>query len=252
MVAPNKQRILAKLHSTLAKKYEDEVPDDLSVLDHLLIAVIQEGTSFPVALAVYKRMITGFHDFNELRVSHRSEIVDYLGEVPDKEIKARRILGILKFVFETTYAFDLESMRKKPLKQAQKQLSKITGANAFTVAAAVQRALGGHAIPVDEAMCAVLKRLEILDEEETLEQARQSLEHLVQKAKGISFALLVSGLVADSKNQEELLLAINPKSKPKPKPVPPSADSKTSAAKTSKSGKSGSKVSSARKAAPKD
>lgn len=249
MVAPNKQSILNKLFTKLHKKYEEDIPGDLSVLDHLLLAVVQEGTSLPAALVTYRKLIGGFHDFNELRVSHRSEIVDYLADVPDKEMKARRILGILQFVFETTYAFDLESMRRKPLKQAQKQLSKITGANPFIVSATVQRALGGHAIPVDEAMMALLTRLEILGEEETLEQARQSLEHLVPKAKGIAFALLVSGLVADTKNQEELLLAINPKVKAaKPKAVV----EPTVTGKGARPAKGGAKVAAPRKAAPKD
>lgn len=215
MVTPNKQRILAKLFSHLGKTYSDQLPEDLSVLDHLLLAVVQQGTSLSVALPTYRKLVAGFHDLNELRVSHSAELVDFLSSIPDKESKARRILGILQFVFETTYAFDLEPMRKKPLKQAQKQLSKISGTNSFIVAATVQRALGGHALPVDAGMLELLERLELVDGAEEGEQARAGLEHLVPKAKGISFCLLVSELLADAKHQESHLQAINPKVKPK-------------------------------------
>lgn len=243
MVTPHKQRILAKLLSTLGKKYDDKPPPDQSVLDHLLLAVLQEGTSLPVAIQAHRRLLSGFHDLNELRVSHPSELIEHLDGVTDKETKSRRILAILKFVFETTYAFDLESMRKKPIKQAQKQLSKITGASPFAVAAVVQRALGGHALPIDERMHEILFRLELLDDLEPSDEARGGLEHLIPKAKGPSFCILLGELAADTRGQEEVLLSIHPKLKPKraaaaPEPSRPAAGSRatgTGAATGSKS-----------------
>ncbi|MGL5095229.1 MAG: hypothetical protein ACRDD1_06550, partial [Planctomycetia bacterium] len=139
MATPNKQRLVAKLLAHLAKLYPDELPKEATVLDHMLLGVVQEETPFAAAMEAYRRLRVAFPDVNELRVSHRNEIVEQLADVPDAPEKARRILQILQFIFETTYAFDLESMRKKPLKQAQKQLSKISGTTPFVVAAVVQR-----------------------------------------------------------------------------------------------------------------
>ncbi|QDU62889.1 hypothetical protein Pan216_37620 [Planctomycetes bacterium Pan216] len=201
MVAPNKQRILTKVLAQLSKRYSDEVPKEMRVLDHLLLATIQEGMSFSRSLGCYRGLLSGFHDLNELRVSHPHELQDRLQGVPRGEEKAKRILKILQFVFETTYTFDLESMRRKPLKQAQKQLSKIAGTTDFVVCATVQRALGGHSMPVDSPMSSILAEVELIEEEDQLDRVRAALEHLVPKAKGQQFCIYVSEWAADDEKE---------------------------------------------------
>src|SRR5262245_8642743 len=89
----------------LAAENDCSLPEGLSVLDHLLFGVIQEGLPPSFALAAYKNLISGFHNFNEIRVSHPQEIAALLEGVSDAETKARRILDILRFAFDTTYSF---------------------------------------------------------------------------------------------------------------------------------------------------
>lgn len=207
MVAANKQRTLTKLISLLGKNYDVDLPKEFSVLDHLLLAVIQEDMSFSKALEAHRSLLTTFHDLNELRVSHVEEVVGALSaDVPDRPNKARRLLQILQFVFETTYSYDLEQMRKKPLKQAQKQISKIQGTNPFIIGAVVQRGLGGHALSVDESMLKLLCQLELLEAETPPEQTASALEHLVPKAKGLAFMLQLSELAAESPRKQKTLL----------------------------------------------
>ena len=213
MVVPSKQRILTKVLNHLSKTYDVRLPDGLSVLDHLLIGVLQEGTSFPRAHAAFTHLLAGFHDLNELRVSHPAELAERLENVADQEEKSQRILSILQFVFETTYTYDLESMRRKPLKQAQKQLSKISGVTEFSVAAVVQRALGGHSLPVDEEMRGVLVQLGLVDKEDPLDKVRTGLEHLVPKTSGVAFCLLIGELAADDQGREAVLASILAKPK---------------------------------------
>ena len=236
MAAPNKQRIVNKLLSELGKTYADGLPEDYTVLDHLLLGVIQEDMSPTRAAGVYDRLRTGFHDFNEMRVSHPRELDRFLDGVPGRTTKSKRIVSILQFVFETTYTFDLESMKRKPLKQAQRQLSKIIGANSFTVAATVQRALDGHALPIDDCMCRVLARLQLIEPDGAPEKIRSGLEHLIPKAKGRAFCLLVGELAADTARQESLLAGILPKSalKTAKEAKPPVKKSKPVAKKTQK------------------
>lgn len=236
MAAPNKQRILSRLFTQLSKTYSEAVPENLSVMDHILLGLVQEGTSLTKGMGTYRRLVGSFHDLNELRVSHPAEIADQLFDVPEPDVKARRILLLLQFVFETTYSFDLDSMRKKPLKQAHKQLSKITGVTDFAVSAAVQRALGGHAIPVDAEMHDLLVRMELLEPEETLEQAKAALEHLIPKAKGVSFSVLVGEMAADQERLMELLCSITSKSE---KDLAPAAVAKETVAPAKTATKSG-------------
>ena len=57
-------------------------------------------------------------------------------------------------MFESTYSFDLETLHKKGVKQAAKQISRYQAASDYTVAWVTQRTLGGHAMPLDEGCCA--------------------------------------------------------------------------------------------------
>lgn len=226
MVAPQRQRLLTKLLAHASKRQKDPATDELPVLDHLVLGVLQEGATLEAARAAHAKLLETFHDLNELRVSHPRELEDLLPESPEREHKARRILAILQFVFETTYAFDLESMRRKPLKQAQKQLSKITGATPFAVAATVQRALGGHALPVDEPIRQLLIKIGLAEESETLEQIRGAMEHAVPKAIGPALSRVLSEAAHDRQSGAQLLAQLGlkgAKAKPTAKPTKPKA-----------------------------
>jgi endonuclease-3 len=145
-----------------------------------------------------------FFDWNEIRVSSVREVEESLSDLADVENKANRLISFLQEVFETTFSFDLESLHKKGVKQAAKQLSRYQAANDFTVAWVTQFSLGGHAIPLDAPMLSVLRRLGLLDDNENNPEAlRASLEHLVPKSRGALFVELVTALAHDSDLEDD-------------------------------------------------
>lgn len=187
----NKQDLLTKSLKVLDKKFPP-VPetDPRPVLEEVLYAVVREGTTTEQADAVFAKMKGTFFDWNEVRVSTVPEIAEALAGVPDASRKAQRIGEILHYVFEMYYSFDLLDLDKKGLKQAGKQLGRFTGVTDFGVAWVIQRALGGHAIPLDEPTIRVLRRLGVIEGEgeiEDLEAVRTTLEHYVPKASGPTF-----------------------------------------------------------------
>ena len=128
-----------------------------------------------------------FFDWNEVRVSSLREIEEALADLPDAEHRAQRLISFLQEVFETTFSFDLESLHKKGLKQAAKQLGRYQAANDYAVAWVIHR-LGGHAIPVDGPILRVLRRLGLVDgDQDDTESLRATLEHLVPKVRGPLF-----------------------------------------------------------------
>lgn len=210
MVADGKEKIFAKLDAALAKLDAAKFPRELSVLDHVLLAVLQENAAPSQAVEAYRRLVAGFHDFNELRVSHSRELEELLGDLPEANVKARRVTAVLQFVFETTYNFDLESMKSKPLKQAMRQLSKIIGITPFVVSATVQRALGGHTIPLDERIMELLKQLDLLEPGDSPEEAQATLERWVPKSKALRFATALAELAADDDERDNVVERIHP------------------------------------------
>ena len=118
--------------------------------------------------------------------------------LPDPRAAANRIKRVLHAVFETTFNFDLEDLRKKNLGPTVKWLEKLDGTTPFTVAYVVQAALGGHAIPDrrrhDGARCDVL---DLVTEKDVAAGVVPGLERAVAKSKGMEFGSLLHELGAD-------------------------------------------------------
>jgi endonuclease-3 len=193
----NKQRVLTQLFA-LKKRYEPVEPESRLVLEQFLYAVCREGATRAQADRAFRTLQERFFDWNEIRVSSPREVEEALGNIPEPENRAGRLISFLQEVFETTFSFDLESLHKKGLKQAAKQLSRYQAANDYAVSWVVQHSLGGHAIPLDAPSITVLRRLGLLDDAEgELEAMRTSLEHLIPKSRGALFTELVSAVAHD-------------------------------------------------------
>lgn len=191
--ASNKQRILQRLTTSSKRSGDAALADNTPVLDHLLYAVLREGTTQEQANQAFRALQSSFFDWNEVRVSMAREVEDALGDLPQAEEKAQRLISFLQEIFETTYSFDLEGLHKKGLKLAEKQLERYQGSNPFVVAYVLANGLGGHALPLDRAMERTLLRLQVFDEEADLATQRAGLEHQIPKAKGATFCANLSG-----------------------------------------------------------
>lgn len=191
----NKQTLLAQVQTTLKKKMPaPPAPVERPVLEEVLYAILRDGATPEAADAAWAALKGGFHDLNEIRVSSVTEVADAVRAVPSAGDKGERIVEFLQKVFEELYSFDLGDIAKKGVKQAAKQLARYKGGvNDFVVAWVTQRALGGHAVPLDEPTIRVLQRLGVLDDDlDDLEAARATLEHFIPKAKGPEFTDLVA------------------------------------------------------------
>jgi len=203
-ITTNRQRVLTQLFTILKKRYQPREPEQRPVLEQFIYAICREGVTREQADRAYRNLQERFFDWNEIRVSSGRELEEALGDLPEAEARAQRLISFLQEVFETTFSFDLELLQKKGMKQAAKQLARFQAANDYTVAWIVQQALGGHAIPLDEPTLRVLRRLGLIDDDTAdLEALRASLEHQVPKAKSALFSDLVSALASECCWEEE-------------------------------------------------
>ncbi len=194
LTAINKQKLLNRILTNLKRDLDLTEPAPRPVLEQLLFAVCREGVSRDLAERAFQNLRTQFYDWNEIRVSSVREVADALKGLPEAEGRALRIVSLLQQVFESTYSFDLESLHKKGVKQAEKQLERYEGTNAYIVASTVQLGLDGHALPIDRPMQRVLQRLELLDNEPAADGSPTTLEHQVPKARGVLFCEAISAL----------------------------------------------------------
>jgi endonuclease-3 len=218
MAAPSRSALIAKAHKILRKHYPKvEAPDgSRPLLEELLYGCCLENSSSAAAEKTYQTVKKSFFDWNEVRVTSVPELAELMRDVYDPRAAAMHLKRVLQSVFETTYSFDLESFKKKPIGQAVKDLGKLQGATPFAIDHVTQLSLGGHAVPIDKGTLDALVILGIVTPKEAETGKVPGLERNVSKNKGKEFAALLHQLGADllakpySQDVRELLLSIAP------------------------------------------
>ena len=194
----DKQDSCKKLLTLLKKKYSDvPSPPELPVLETILFAVCLENCSVTEAQAIYHKLHASFHDLNEIRVSSIEELVPLFREVSDTDLRALRIRSVLQHLFETTYSFDFDGIKRKTLELATKQLSKVKSLTPFVRTYTLQSALGAHLLPFDDRMHNALVWLDLATHGETPEQTGEALRGAIRKADGPEFCQLIRAVATD-------------------------------------------------------
>jgi endonuclease-3 len=220
MANPNRTALLNKTHRVLKQHYKPvPIPSDRPLLEHILYACCLENAPYDAADRIYDHLSKSFFDWNEVRVSTVTELSEAMRSLPDPTAAASNLKRVLQGVFESTYSFELESLKKQNISQAIKHLEKLGGSTPFVRAYVTQAALGGHSIPLDRGALDLLFVLGIISESEAKSGKVSGFERVIPKNKGAEFGSLLHQLAADyranpfSPNVRKLILSINPDAK---------------------------------------
>ncbi len=198
MAAPNRSSLIGKAHRVLKKHFRAAASTaNLPVMEHLLFAHCLENAKYEKAIEAFERLRQAFFDWNEVRVTTVTELAEVLRGLPNPAHSGAHIKRTLHSVFESRYSFELEDLKKQNLGAAVKQLQKYDGVTPFAVAHATQTALGGHAIPLDEATLDTLYIMGIISDDEKTKGVAPGLERAIPKKKGIEFTLLLHDMSAE-------------------------------------------------------
>lgn len=182
----------------LKKAYPGAAPKpDLPVLETLLYAVCLEDAAPAQAEHAYARILNSFQDLNEVRVSSIFELQSLFDGVDHTEWRALRLKNILQHVFETTYSFDFDGLKRKTADLAAKQLGKVPALSPFVRNFALQNALGSHVLPIDARQHAALVWLGLAEPESEPEAAGDSLRSHVRKADAQLFCHVLRMFATD-------------------------------------------------------
>jgi len=220
MGTTNRTALLTKTHRVLKQQYTPVAPvSDRPLLEHLLFALVLENAQFDVAEKIYTHLSKSFFDWNEVRVSTVTELAEVAKALPDPVAAASNVKRVLQGVFESTYSFDLEVVKKHNISAAMKQLERLGGTTPFSLAYVTQAALGGHSIPLDRGALDVLRVLGIINDGEAESGKVSGMERVIPKNKGIEFGSLLHQVAAEyvanpfSAPLRKILLSINPEAK---------------------------------------
>ena len=198
MASPNRASQFSKVHKVLKRHYKPVSPDcERPVLEQLLFACCVENAHYNAAEEAFASLVHNYFDFNEIRVSSVQELGEVLHGLPDPPAAANRVKRVLQSVFEATYDFTLEDLRKMNLGPASDKLTEFDGSSRFAVAYVVQASLGGHAIPIDYGALRALYAVSLVSEADVKGGVVPGLERAVAKSKGLEFGSLLHQLGAD-------------------------------------------------------
>lgn len=220
MANPNRTSLLNKTHRILKQHYKPvPIPNDRPLLEHILYACCLENAPYEAAERIYNHLSKSFFDWNEVRVSTVTELSEAMHTLPDPMAAASNLKRVLQGVFESSYSFELESLKKQNISQAIKHLEKLGGSTPFVLAYVTQAALGGHSIPLDRGALDLLFVLGIISETEAHSGKVSGFERVIPKNKGAEFGSLLHQLAAEyhanpfSPSVRKLILSINPDAK---------------------------------------
>lgn len=220
MTSVSRSAQFAKVQKVLKKHYKAPPANpSRTVIEHMLFACCLENARHEAAEEAFAALVHTFFDWNEVRVTSISELSEVMVRLPDPREAANRIKRVLHGIFEATFNFDLEEIRKKSLGANVAWLEKLDGMTPFTVSYVVQAALGGHSIPIDAGTMAVLRILDLVTDKDVESHSVPGLERAIAKSKGAEFAAMLHELGADfsanaySPKVREILLEIHPECK---------------------------------------
>lgn len=199
----DRQAALKKLLPLLKKHYKVQLPKtDQPVLETMLYAVCLEGVSVEEANRRIDRFHQAFPDLNEARVSQVSELECPFPGDPDADWRGYRLRAVLQFVFEKSFTFEFESLRKKTLDLAVKQLAKLKQVTPFVRNFTLQEAVGAHVVPIDAAMKNLLVWAGLAVPQQSEEDIGEGLKSAVRKADAVAFCAALRMAATDDRIQD--------------------------------------------------
>ena len=194
MAAPTKNQKIEALVKLVQKRSRGAglfAPPQRTVLETLMYAALLENATFDKAGLAFTVLENYYIDWNEIRVCSIGELADTLTDLPHPEAAAKRIRSALQGIFEKTYMFDLEELRKKGKALAEhiKTLETMSAGTPYMIHYVAQVALDGHLIPLDEASLRIMRRLGLSQmSSDGTQEICIGLDRVVLKKSGLTFA----------------------------------------------------------------
>ena len=214
---PSRKQLVPKLHKVLKGHYKPVVANTgRSMLEQVLFACCLENAQHDAAEKAFSRLLEGYFDLNEIRVTTVAELAETLHGLPDPSRAALALRRVLQGVFESTYSFSLDHAKKHSIAHGVKTLEHIHGIPPFVVQHVAATALGGHMVPLDLGAVSGLYLTGIVSREEYDAGKVVGLERLIAKKTVLEFNSLLHQFGADVVDSlhgttvKKILQAVNP------------------------------------------
>jgi endonuclease III len=207
-----------------------EPPDEFDPIVHQLVfSMLLWEASTSQARNAFKRVREAVVDYNELRVCVPDEVAHIIGDkYPLSLERAMRLRTTLHDIYQRQHAISLKHLQEIGKREARHYLDSLAGCPPYVAARVCLMQGLGHAIPVDERLCALLTDEQVLEAGMPAEQATSWLEHHIKAEEGRDAALVLQAWSDEHGHppkrdkrpvtiQTQAPVPAEPKAEPKPK-----------------------------------
>lgn len=182
------KQLFKTLRAKLGKVGKPSVGDPVQ---QMILGILTRDMPESKAREALERLNEMVVDYNELRVISPLELAEALHDCPDAKVKAEDLSRALNKVFAIEHAVSLDRLVQMSSRDVRTYLDRIDGLEAYTRARIRLLGLGQHAIPLDEAMWALARKLELVDPKCTLDEAQAFLERQIPADDALEFVALL-------------------------------------------------------------
>jgi endonuclease III len=176
----------------LAPVYGRPVPQpSQDPLSELILTVLSQNTADTNSGRAFVQMLRRYASWDAIADAPPEELVATIQFGGLAQQKAPRIQAILRAVRARSGDWDLGFLEEVPLEEARTWLRALPGVGPKTAACVLLFSLGRPALPVDTHVERVSKRLGLIPEKATAEQAHDLLEACVPPAAYYTFHMLL-------------------------------------------------------------
>ena len=145
-------------------------------IEELVFTILSQHTSDLNAFKAYDKLVEAFGSWDLVMEGDSEDIAEAIRIGGLSNIKAPRIQAVLRDIRDKCGGLDLSFLREMPLEEAKAWLKELPGVGPKTAAIVLCFALGMPAMPVDTHIYRVSKRLGLIGEKVTADQAHDILE----------------------------------------------------------------------------
>jgi endonuclease III len=180
------------IHDQLVQAYgEPTWRPWLDPISEVVSTILSQNTNDGNRDLAFNRLRTALPDWEWVRDAPVEQIEAAIRPAGLAPHKAPRIKQALQFITEQRGRLELDFLRELPVEEAKAWLMQINGIGPKTAAIVLLFALGRPAFPVDTHIYRVTRRLGLVAENVSVEQAHQVLEQLIDPALYYPFHLNV-------------------------------------------------------------
>ena len=151
-----------------------------SPVAELVLTLLSQNTSDHNSGRAFIRLLDTFSDWPDLLDADVKEIERAIQPGGLAPTKAPRLQALLREVWSRRGSFDLTFLKEQPLEEARAWLRSLPGVGPKTAACVLLFSLGMPALPVDTHVHRVAKRLGLVADKATAEQAHELLEPMLK------------------------------------------------------------------------